>query len=363
MGFEGILGCAGVAKAARAEGDVEFVGGLLNVACVDAGGSRGEDIESNSTAAVLHGARAVYGDHGGAVGVLEGEHVAEEDGSEGMDPGVNVVNANACNKVNAKGDGRDGEKVDGALLEGGLVRGEGVAIVPDAGILDGASGKPGALQHGEGLFLGDEGADAGGQAEDLVEGDGDKVGADDGEVEVGGGDEGGGIEQDEPAVPVRGADGGEVVLDAREVGLGGEGEEVVRVGVALVQVRREGRAAHGGGERDVRGGGGGVARVHAHAVDGVVVVGEQEQGGAGGEREGLRDELDGGRGVRREDQAVLGRVGAEVAQDRAPRSVDLRRRDGRGRVGRVRVAEAVVVQKGLVVVQDGQRVQARSRVV
>lgn len=88
MGFEGSLGCAGVAKAARAEGDVLFVGGLLNVACVDAGCSRGEDIESNSTAAVLHGVRAVYGEHRGAVGILEGEHAAEEGGGEGMDPAL-----------------------------------------------------------------------------------------------------------------------------------------------------------------------------------------------------------------------------------------------------------------------------------
>lgn len=265
--------------------------------------------------------------------------------------------------MNAKGDGRDGEKVDGALLEGGLVRAEGVDIVLDAGILDGAPRKPGALEDGEGLFLSDESADAGGQAEDLVEGNGDKVGADDRKVEFGGGNEGGCIEQDKPCVPVCGADGGEVVLDAGEVGLGGESEEVVRVRITFVQVGREGRAAHGGGERDVSGGGGRAACVDADAVDGVVVVGEEEEGGARGEREGLRDELDGGRGVGGEDEAVLGRVGVEVAQDCAARGVDLRRGHRGRRVGRVRVAQAVRAQEGLVVVQDRLRVQTRPRVV
>ena len=95
------------------------------------------------------------------------------------------------------------------------------------------------------------------------------------------------------AVSLSGADSGEVLPDVREVELGGKGEEVIEVDIAVVRVEGERSVVHGRSERDVCSGGGGAACVDADALGRVVVVGDEGERGAGGEGDGLCDELDG----------------------------------------------------------------------
>jgi hypothetical protein len=109
------------------------------------------------------------------------------------------------------------EEVEGAVLEVGGTRRRLVPLALDEGGDDRAAREPGSLELGERVAAGEQAADAGRPAEHLVEGEGDEIGMPAEEVEPAGGDVGGRVEQDVPAVVMGLLDPGERVLDAGEV--------------------------------------------------------------------------------------------------------------------------------------------------
>ena len=163
------------------------------------------------------------------------------------------------------------------------------------------------------------------------------------EVEAVRGHEGGGVEQHVPARACAPADPLQRVLDAGEVGLRGESEEVVAPGGRLrgrgrarlvhPQVRRH--------HRQVDGAGAVCAIELADAVHGVVVVEGEQELVSGRERVGLADQLQRVAGVGREHHRVLVGVGAEEVEDAAPASLHEPRAADGGRVRGVGVAEDV----------------------
>ena len=129
-----------------------------------------------------------------------------------------------------------------------------------------------------------------------------------GEVEPVGGDVGGGVEEDVPAVAMGLLDPGERVLDAGEVRLRRIGEQVVVLAGDLGQVARQQFLADsqlGCLARDVDRFSAAGAGEFADPVDRVVVVEAEQEAVAGAERVGLADQAQGAGRVRGEDRNVL----------------------------------------------------------
>jgi hypothetical protein len=165
------------------------------------------------------------------------------------------------------------------------------------------------------------------------------------EIEPVGGHIGGRVEQHVIAVRLRERHPAERMLHAGEIALRRKGEQAAPGAQRrLYGVRRDAQLGHV--ERDVRGRQPACPGVLPDPVDRVVVVGREDEAGAGLERIGLGDEPAGAGGVRGEDDGVLLRGGVEVRQDRGPGAIDERGGRARGGVLRVRIAEYPVPQPG-----------------
>ena len=128
------------------------------------------------------------------------------------------------------------EEVDGAILEVGRARSGLVPLALDEGGDDRPTREPRTLEAGERVSARDQRADAGRPAEHLVEGEGDEVRLEMGEVEPVGRHVCSGVEKDVPAVLVRLLDPGERMLHTGEVRLGWIGKEVVVLAPHVGQV-------------------------------------------------------------------------------------------------------------------------------
>jgi hypothetical protein len=87
------------------------------------------------------------------------------------------------------------------------------------------------------------------------------------------------------------------------------------------------------------------SRELTNPVDGVVVVGGEDEPAPLGERKGLADELQRTAGVRREDDRVLVPRSVDECQDRRAGAVGQLRRRRRRRVLRVGIAQDAVAQQ------------------
>ena len=247
----------------------------VDVALVDDPPVGVEEVEGDRRAASVEVAGAV--DRGGrsAVCVPERSERVEERAGERLDAGVDRLDPDPAEVAQADLDRGQVEEVDGAVLEVGGAGGGLVPLALDEGGDDRAAGEPGPFELGERVAAGEQATDAGRPAEHLVEGERDEVGMPAGEVEPVGGDVGGGVEQDVPAVCVSLLDPVERVLDAGEVRLGRVGEQVVVLAADFGQVARQqllvdaqiGRLARHVGRLGAAG-----ARELADPVDRVVVV-------------------------------------------------------------------------------------------
>src|SRR5581483_3917390 len=164
------------------------------------------------------------------------------------------------------------------------------------------------------LATGDQRADASRPAEHLVEGEAHEVRVPAREIEPVRRDERSGVEQYVPTRGVRALDPLEWVLDAREVRLGRVGEEVVVLAADLGEVARQGRVADAKLRRFaryVRPLCAARARELADPVDGVVIVGREQEAVARLERIRLADEAQRTGRVRCEDRDILLRRCAE----------------------------------------------------
>ena len=122
---------------------------------------------------------------------------------------------------------RQVEIVDGAILEASLARDQVVpAFALHRGNGDRAAGKPGPVQFRQRAAPGDQAADAGRIAKNLVEGERHKVGLDSAQVEPVGRREGRAVEQYIPALRLCVRHPFQRMLHAAEVGLGRKSQQV-----------------------------------------------------------------------------------------------------------------------------------------
>ena len=239
-------------------------------------------------------------------------------------------------------DRRKVEEVGGPVLE---MRGSGRGLVPLAlheRRDDRAAREPGPLELLERIEAGDQSADAGRPAEHLVERQRDEIGMMTRQVEPVGGHVRSRVEQDIPAVVMRLVDPGERVMDAGEVRLRREGEQVVVDARHLGEIAREASFVDpqlGRGARHVGRLGAASTGELADAVDRVVVVEGQQEPVIPPERVCLADEPQRSGRVRREHDDVLLRRRAKELVHGGTRLLDQFRHRRRRQVGRVRVAE------------------------
>ena len=283
------------------------------------------------------------------------------------DAAVDRRHADGREVLEADGDGRQAEVVERAVLEPGGPRRQPVPVLRlHRGERDGAPREPRPPQLGELLAAGDQAADSGRVAEELVERDGHEIRLEDLEIHGIGGRVGGAVEQDVPAELMRLVHPGERVVHAAEVGLRRVGEQPVlgrpcatQHGPKLLLVHAQVGLAHGhvgdGRALDVG--------ELADAVHRVVVVVGQAEHPARAERVRLADELESAAGVGREDDLVVVLRGVEEASHGGAGLVDQRCRRQRRGVAGVRVAEDVVAEKLVVPADLGLRVEPAAGVV
>jgi hypothetical protein len=119
---EGDLAGARVAEAARAQRDLVVGGHAVDVALVHDAAVRVQEVERDRGPAPLPRARAVERRRGRAVAVAQRREPVEQPRTEGVDAGVDRVDADAVEKAEADLDGRQVEVIERAVLE---VRGPG----------------------------------------------------------------------------------------------------------------------------------------------------------------------------------------------------------------------------------------------
>ena len=200
----------------------------------------------------------------------------EQPAAEARDPLRDRVDADLLEVAQADLHRRDPEVVHGAVLEAGVagVRHDHVALHVRGD--DGAAAEPRPLQALERPAPDDQRAQARRVAEHLVEGDRDEVRLPHRQVEPARRRERGAVQEHVPAPLMGQVDPLQRMLDAREVGLRGIGEEAGAVG--LVEVIGElVHAQLGRLDRHVRRRGAPRAGELPEAVDRVVVVGGGEE--------------------------------------------------------------------------------------
>ena len=274
------------------------------------------------------------------------QQLRQQPSGEAAHAGLDQVDADLLEVAQADLDRRNAQVVERAVLESRFPLRQHVHRALHGGEIDGAAGEPGPPQLRQRGVADEQAAHAGGIAEHLVEGDRHEVGPHGTQVEAVGGHEGGCVEQHVPAGGLGLPDQRQRMLHAREIGLRRKSQQVVAPRLGLRQLRGHGRgvdAQVGSCQWRVVDAGALGARELAHAVDRVVVVGRHQQPRAVLEREGLGHQLQGARGVEREDRRVFA-LGVEMGQNGRARALDAPRRLGRTRAGRVRVAEHVRVE-------------------
>ena len=294
-----------------------------------------------------------------------GDGVEQPRGERG-DPAVDGVDADVRDEAQAVLDGGDVEEVHGPVLEAGRARSQVMAVAEHRGDGHRAAGEPWPDQAGDTVAAGQQAADAGREPDDLVEGHRREVGPDGSHVDAIGRRERGGVEQHVPPGVVGLCDEVEGMLDAGEVRLRREGEQVVGARISGSQRRVQGLPVHPQLRRhdgDVRHLRPAAAGELADPVDRVVVVGRQGERATRAEPVRLPDEAQRSGRVGGEDaQELVGR-GVEVVADRPSTSLDELGRGARRRVLGVRVTEHLAAQQRGVGVQLARRVQAAAGVI
>ena len=304
-----------------------------------------QQVEGHTPPATLRRRLAVHPEDGGTTVMHLPPQLGEEHGGQPSHVRVDAIHADAFQQVEAGLEGGDAVVVRRPVLEG-IDRGaQLVRLVLHRDPIHGATGKPRAAQLRQRPAPRDQRADAGGDAEQLVERDGDEVGAHGAKIEAARRDVRGRIEQHRIAQLLRIGDERQWVPPAREVGLRRKGEEAgpardatLEPGVRLVELER-------GRERNREQSRPGTARKLARAIHRVVVVGGEHEAAVGAERKTLRHELARRRRVGHEAHVVLGRVGIEKVQHPLARATDAHRRGTRRRMLRVRIAEDAAAQE------------------
>src|SRR6266566_8250814 len=117
---------------------------------------------------------------------------------------------------------------------------------------------------------------------------------------------------------------------------------------AMLQEREEKRLLHtqvGSHDGQIGKRGPSGTRKFADAIDGVVVIEEQEELPAGLEGIGLPDQLQGLAGIGGEDDGIFVRGSVKKVQHTGARPFDQFRRRSRGGIERVRIAKDMVTQQ------------------
>ena len=158
----------------------------------------------------------------------------------------------------------------------------------------------------------------------------------------------GGVEQNVPAFAPRLGDPLERVLDAGKVRLRRVGKKVVPPASCQAEVLFELGVVHSHLRQSQRNIGDlglfGTGKF-ANAVHRIVIVERQQKMIALAEGVGFSDQLERGRGVRREDRGVLPRRGVEIVENRAPGLFHQPGHGSRRRVAGMRIAEKTAFEK------------------
>ncbi len=303
---------------------------------------RPHEVEGNRAAAPIRRPRPVDLDRGPPARVPQRGQLVQQPAGEAPDTRVDRVDPDPFDEREPLLDGRQREEVQRSVLEPGLPVRHRVPVALDAHGGDRAAGEPRPVQPGQRLLTGEEAADSGRIAEQLVQRDRDEVRLPLAEVEPVRRHERRTVHQHVPAGRLCSRNPLERVLDAREVRLRRVGEQVAvpTVGVpqqrlehVLVDAQRGRRPGHVRGRRARS------ARELANPVHRVVVVGREQKAAAGAERVRLPHQPERAGRVCREDDGVFLRRRVEVAQHGPPRSLHQLGCLRRGRAVGVRVAE------------------------
>ncbi len=170
------FGRPGVTQAACAQREHVLVGSLFHYPLIHDAPVGSEEIERDGRSTPLRPVRAIDLHQRRPVAMAQRQQQLEYPAGQAHDTLVNSLHADAHEVSEPDLHCREGEVVDGAILEGDLAFGEHVAITMYAGAPDRAPAKPGAAQSGQGSFARQQAADTRGVAEQLIERDRHKIG-------------------------------------------------------------------------------------------------------------------------------------------------------------------------------------------
>ena len=199
----------------------------VDVALVDDGAVGTEEVEGDRRAAPVPVGRSVDGRGRRAVRVAERAERPEQVRSERLDARVHRLDPDPFEVAQPDLHRRQVEEVDGAVLEVRRSRSILVVVALHERGDDRAAGEPRPLELVQRLAARQQRSDPCRPAEQLVERDRHEVRMPARQVEPVGRREGGRVDEHVPAVVVRVVDPVERVVDAREVRLRREGEQVV----------------------------------------------------------------------------------------------------------------------------------------